>query len=107
MNQALTESLFAAFPRLYRGRHKSNVESSMCWGFECGDGWYQILWDLSRELSDYLTESTDIDFEVLQVKSKFGTLRFHLNYRDTVTENMIERAQKRCGVTCESSGRSN
>ncbi len=101
LNPTLTANLYAAFPQLYRGRHKSKYESGMCWGFECGDGWYQVLYDLSQELSDYLAEHPELDFEVTRVKSKFGTLRFHLNYRDAQTERMIERAQQRADITCE------
>lgn len=101
LDPILTENLYAAFPQLYRGRHKSMYESGMCWGFECGDGWYQLLYDLSQELSDYLAEHPELDFEVTRVKSKFGTLRFHLNYRDAETERMIERAQQRADITGE------
>ena len=92
LSPSLTEKLYAAFPHLYRGRHKSMYESSMCWGFECGDGWYQVLYDLSQELNDYLEKNPSVDFEVVQVKSKFGVLRFHLDYRDTKTEQMISAA---------------
>lgn len=76
----------------------------MCWGFACGDGWYQILDDLSQELTNYLAEHPELDFEVVQVKSKFGTLRFHLNHRDAATEKMVELAQQRASTTCELTG---
>lgn len=105
LNPGLAEKLYAAFPRLYRGRHKPMEESSMGWGFECGDGWYQVLADLSLELSDYQAEHPEIDLEVMQVKSKFGSLRFHLRGGDAETEKMIERAGQRAAVTCELTGK--
>ena len=40
-----------------------------------------------------------------QVKSKFGVLHFHLNYRDVETEKMIELARQRASVTCELTGK--
>ena len=104
LSPSLTERLYAAFPRLYRGRHKLMYESSMCWGFVCGDGWYKVLYDLSQELNDYLEKNPSVDFEVVQVKSKFGILRFHLDYRDPKTEQMISAACQRASVTCEVSG---
>jgi len=104
MQTRLTENLYAAFPQLYRGRHKPPSESSMCWGFECGDGWYQVLYDLSQELSKYQTAYPTLNLEVVQVKSKFGILRVHLNYRDAITEKLIELAQQRAGATCEQTG---
>ncbi|MHB9118957.1 MAG: hypothetical protein ACYC2R_11880 [Burkholderiales bacterium] len=105
LHPELTEKLYAAFPRLYRGRHNSLYESSMCWGFECGDGWYPLLYDLSSELSNYLAEHPELDFEVVQVKSKFGRLRFHLSGYDVVTEEIIELACQRASVTCEFTGK--
>ncbi len=104
MNLELTEKLYSAFPRLYRGHHKPPSESSMCWGFQCGDGWYQVLYNLSQELSDYQAAHPDLDIEATQVKSKFGILRVHLNYRDVTIEQMIEHAQHQASVTCELSG---
>lgn len=104
LHPELTEKLYAAFPDLYRGRHKSQYESSMCWGFECGDGWYQLLYDLSQELSNYSAENPALDLEAMQVKSKFGSLRFHLNIHDAATEKMIGLAQRRASVTCEITG---
>ena len=95
LNPALTENLYEAFPQLYRGRHKSMYESSMCWGFECGDGWYQLIYDLSQELSNYFAEHLELNFEVVQVKSKFGILHFHLSGHDAVTDKMIELARRR------------
>ena len=104
LNPALTKKLYAAFAHLYRGRHKPKYASSMCWGFECGDGWYQLLYDLSQELSRYMAEHPEVDFEVTQVKSKLGTLRFHISNMDAQTARMIEHAQERASVTCEISG---
>lgn len=105
LDRTLTEKLYADFPRLYRGRHKPAQESSMCWGFECGEGWYQLLHDLSTQLSNYLAEHPDSDLEAVQVKSKFGCLCFHLSDHDPVAEKIIEAARERAAVTCEITGR--
>lgn len=105
LNPELAEKLYAAFPRLYRGRHKSDQESSMCWGFECGDGWYPLLYDLSLELSNYLAEHPELDFEAVQVKSKLGSLCFYLNDYDKITRGMIDQACQRASLTCELTGK--
>ena len=96
MHSALTENLYAAFPQLYRGRYKPQSESAMCWGFECGDGWYQMLYDLSQELSKYQAAHPTLNLEVVQVKSKLGILRVHLNCRDAAIEKMIEPHPTAC-----------
>lgn len=77
----------------------------MVWGFECGDGWYQLLFDLSQELSTYQAERRELDFAVEQAKSKFGSLRFRLSGGDAITEKMIEAACQRASVTCELTGK--
>jgi hypothetical protein len=63
-----------------------------------------VLYGLSQELNDYLEENPSLDFEVVQVKSKFGVLRSRLDYRDPKTEQMISAACQRASVTCEVSG---
>lgn len=77
----------------------------MSWGFCCDDGWYQLLHDLSQKLSNYLAEHPDVDFEVMQVKSKFGILHFSLNYHDAATTKMIELARQCASMTCELTGK--
>ncbi len=104
LDPMLTEKLYEDFPRLYRGHSKTPQESSMCWGFECGDGWYRLLHDLSAQLTAYMAEHPELDLEATQVKSKFGRLRFHLNEHDAAIEQMIETAQARADVTCEITG---
>lgn len=47
MNRKNTQRLLRKFPFLYRGYYKPMRETCMCWGFECGDGWFDILWTLS------------------------------------------------------------
>ena len=104
MNAELTEQTYRAFPYLYRGRTKPPNESAMCYDFECGDGWYQVFYDLSQELTDYIVRHPSLDLEVMQVKSKFGTLRFHLNYSDSSTEELISRARRRADLVCKVTG---
>ena len=38
------------FPLLYADRHQSMQTTAMCWGFSCGDGWFDIIWQLSLKL---------------------------------------------------------
>jgi len=47
VREELDEKLVATYPELYRDRNGDMKETLMCWGFECGDGWYQIIDTLS------------------------------------------------------------
>ena len=48
MNPELTKKLWEEHPLLYKGRYSSIRESLIPFGFECSNGWY----DLIKELSD-------------------------------------------------------
>lgn len=93
-----TQKLFAAFPHLYRGREKSVQESLMSFGFMCGDGWFELLWNLSQAIEDLArTEGHDPLSnawpEATQVKEKFGDLRFHLRNCSEEMRRLIEEAR--------------
>ena|SRR6218665_2500226 len=94
MNDDLTLRLYAEFPDLYRGHAKPPSESAMCWGFECGDGWYPLLRELSEKLTLHLKSRPGLAFEVTQVKSKFGILRYRARGGDGVTRCLIEAASE-------------
>ncbi|MEQ1666960.1 MAG: hypothetical protein ABL868_00750 [Sulfuriferula sp.] len=105
LNQNLTEQLYLEFPCLYRSRHKTMYESGMCWGFQCGDGWFQILYDLSQKLSDYLIQHPAVDFEVTQVKSKLGFLHVGLSFHNEDLRKLIGLACQQAQITCELTGK--
>jgi hypothetical protein len=48
----------------------------MPWGFQCRDGWFDIIYELPEKLN---SESPNIGLEVVQVKHKFGYLIFQVN----------------------------
>lgn len=108
MNTKNTLALFTAFPRLYRGRAKPLTESLMAFGFECEDGWFQIIWELSEALEMQAAEEnrTDEDWpEVLQVKEKFGTLRYYMaGLGEGKMSQIIQEAEDKSAVTCEVCG---
>jgi len=94
MNEVLTQALYKEFVLLYAGHKKPAQESAMFWGFECDDGWYPLLRNLSRELEGYARLNPGFHLEATQVKSKFGELRFYLAENSACTEAMIEMARK-------------
>jgi hypothetical protein len=55
--------------------------TSMHFGFQHGDGWFDLLWLLCERLEPVVAtaeKETGGRFEVLQVKEKFGGLRFYV-----------------------------
>jgi hypothetical protein len=43
MNKELDDKLCAEFPKIFKNRNGNMQETCMCWGFEVGDGWYNII----------------------------------------------------------------
>lgn len=58
MKQELDEKLCATFPLLYHDRFASMQQSAMCWGFP-GDGWFDLLWELSSKLEPLIQKFID------------------------------------------------
>jgi hypothetical protein len=76
--------------------------TAMTRGFEHGDGWFEILWRLCVDLEPLVTEMERAggrQFEVLQVKEKFGGLRFYVNCRRN------EAIRQRIGIAADESFR--
>lgn len=108
MKQELQKKLFEAFPYLYREKDLPMTQTCMCWGIECGDGWFDLLWQLSLDIQAELdkpgNEAIKEQFAVSQVKEKFGTLRFYISGGNSNIDKLVNSAEKRSGNTCEKCG---
>jgi hypothetical protein len=87
MNPTLDKQLCEKYPRIFVNRHKSPQETCFCWGFECSDGWYDIIDALCEALTYTYSTGITIDGKGVSVeppqaicdqcKEKFSTLRFY------------------------------
>jgi len=75
--------------------------SVMPFGFECGDGWFRLIW----ELCEAIEPRVDDDFEVVQVKEKFGGLRFYCGPASKEVYDLISVAEEKSYSVCEECGR--
>jgi hypothetical protein len=82
----------------------------MYFGFECGSGWFKVIYDLSIKIEGFAADlqvrgvKDDQLPIVSQVKEKFGGLRFYVNnYHDDI-ETLIEEAEELSSITCEDCG---
>lgn len=103
MNEQNTQKLFQDFPTFFRPE-KGPQQTLMCFGFECDDGWFNLIYKLCEDIRDL---NPPEGFEVIQVKEKFGGLRF---YADNTTKEIYDRineAEAKSEVTCESCGADN
>jgi hypothetical protein len=106
MKQELDELLCKKYPKMMVNRDKNMQETCMCWGFECGDGWFNILDQLMGNIQhhiDWQNKKGEVVAQVTldQVKEKFGTLRFYYTGGDDYIRGMVTMAEAMSGVVCE------
>jgi hypothetical protein len=54
MKQELDKLLCEKYPKMMVNRNKNMQETCMCWGFECGDGWFNILDQLMSQIQHHI-----------------------------------------------------
>lgn len=161
MKQELDELLCKKYPKIFKNRYADMRTTAMCWGFEHGEGWFNIIdllcgqiqghidWrrkERARDLkfnralkqalagnkdsliryfsykgkiSDYTIRSVEEALEngtyrdvpekipqvvAVQVKEKFGTLRFYYDGGDEYIHGLAAMAEAMSARTCESCG---
>jgi len=123
MNEMLDKKLCEAYPKIFVNRNASVQTTAMCWGFQHGDGWYNIINNLCRciqhhidttnELRELLLDENPYNIQIPdfvqqvvaeQVKEKFGNLRFYYTGGDEFIRGLVNMAEMMTGVTCEDCG---
>lgn len=109
MRKELDEALCAKYPEIFRDRYGNMRETAMCWGFSCGDGWYNILDAACANIKNHennLTRNKKEFHPVIatQIKEKYGTLRFYYNGGDEYIDGVVAMAESMSARTCETCG---
>lgn len=107
MKAELDAALVRDFPLLYSDRNAAPQATCMCWGFECGDGWEPLIRALSAKLEAAiaaLPEADQPNYKAMQVKEKFGTLRFYLTMGSDEMFAACDEAEAHSAETCEGCG---
>lgn len=107
MKKELDELLCSKYPKMFVNRHKSMQETCMCWGFSCGDGWFDLIDQLCGNIQSYIDNNKHLNVPqvtVDQVKEKFGTLRFYVTGGNELIRGMIWFAESMSGRICETCG---
>lgn len=71
-------------------------------GIETGDGWYGAIDRLASELEPLITDDS---YFAVQVKEKWGGLRFYMSYQTDAMTKLIDRAESEAYETCERCGK--
>ncbi|WP_449428491.1 hypothetical protein [Rhodanobacter umsongensis] len=106
MSPELEQVLYERYPRIFACRHAPPGESSMGWGCMVGDGWHALLDDLCGKLQRETDQRGAPQAVAMQVKEKFGSLRFRVREASLRQQVWIRRAEKASLRTCEVCGQS-
>ncbi len=104
MDKELQQRLYDRFPALYRQKDLPMSQTCMCWGMECDDGWFDLIWMLSLALEDE-AKTSGATIEAMQVKEKFGGLRFYTGPCTERGYTLIGLAEGMSVRTCEVCGK--
>lgn len=67
MRADLEHQLCEKYPEMMTRRHLSPQETCMCWGFECGDGWYTLIDTLMDQIQRHLNWQTEMRERVIKM----------------------------------------
>jgi len=109
MNKENTRKLMERFSFLPRANPLFPIGSGVPMSFDCGDGWFNLLWKLCEGIEKILAKPENgrlkEHFVVDQIKEKFAGLRFYVSASNDEIDTLIERAEYDSYHTCEECGK--
>lgn len=92
------QRMFDTFPQFFK--YKDDITTSRMWeGFMCSEGWYPLIETLLQ-----LAKNHGETLEVLQIKEKYGTLRFYTDGASEFFRGAARMAFMLSMKTCEACG---
>ena len=109
MSPHLDKELCEKYTNIMVERHLGAMQTSMCWGFDHGDGWFHILDSAMRLVQSHIDmerrRGKEIDQVVFeQVKEKFGMLTIYHRGGNAYTDGILRMAEEISRYTCEECG---
>lgn len=85
--------------------------AGLVFGLECGDGWFTLIDTLCKSIRCHMknynrgkADEDTLQVKVLQVKEKFGGLRFYVESADEYVYGLIDLAESMSYEICEYCG---
>ena len=102
MSPEHTKELIGIYPELFSDLHPR--EPFYLFGFECGDGWFDLLKDCIEKIKE-ICERDHVETKIAQIKEKYGTLRFYLDHYTNDIGTVVDEAEEKSKITCEECGK--
>ena len=113
MSPELDKKLVTKYPKIFANRYGDMRNTCMCWGFECDNGWYNIIDCLCSNLQWNTDQNNRPDkngnypypqIVASQVKEKYGTLRFYVEGATAEQHAVISFVETLSAHVCENCG---
>jgi len=105
------KKLFEKYPTIFNSTKVDPASPSPFnfFGIECGDGWYNLLDGLLRTITSHekyakKNDAKYVPIKVLQIKEKFGGLRFYYSGGDEFISGVVTMAEAMSERTCDVCG---
>ena len=101
MDSQKTNELYEKFPHLYRERTAPLESSGMGWGFQCENGWYKIIYEMSKKIDKISTEGEHTPAISLVSRHEDGTLYVAVSNITPPVADIVTSATEQSRLTCE------
>ena len=101
MDSQKTNELYEKFPHLYRERTAPLESSHMAWGFSCENGWYKIIYEMSKKIDKISTEGEHAPAISLVSRHEDGTLYVAVSNITPPVADIVTSATEQSRLTCE------
>jgi len=101
MKHELQEKIFNEFDLMFSERHLPMIQTTMCWGLEVGDGWFDLIHDVCKKVLPIASP----EFRFVQVKEKFGRLEMYTSGANDQIHEIINDASEKSLTICEECGK--
>lgn len=105
MTPELDALLCHRHPQLFQHRHADPQTCAMGRGVQCGDGWFDLIDTLCERLQQETEHADAPQAAAMQVKQKWGRLRFSVEPATERQRAMIDMAEALSARLCEQCGR--
>jgi len=101
MDSHKTNELYKKFPHLYRERTAPLESSGMGWGFQCENGWYKIIYEMSKKIDKISTQGEHAPAISLVSRHEDGTLHVAVSNITPSVADIVMSAAEQSRLTCE------
>jgi hypothetical protein len=101
MDSHKTNELYEKFPHLYRERTAPLESSDMGWGFQCENGWYKIIYEMSKKIDKISPEGEHAPAISLVSRHEDGTLHVAVRNITPPVADIVMNAREQSRLTCE------